>query len=164
MTSVYRGKAIMGHRVSQTGAVLCALLLSATTALAEDRRWPLIGMTGAEATALLAGKCLTTWNPPPYLTCVDGRDVITATFSDKDRLHYLQRIESTTMTNADYAALVAAELGFDGPPVRCARYDTPAFCWTRADGTQLFAAMDFDAGLLASQLMNEGIEAEDTTP
>lgn len=157
----------MGDTVKTTRTLVpAALLLSAgvTVAMAEDRVWPQIGMSGADAAKLLEGRCPSQWQPAPYITCVDGVHVVTATSSDKDRIYYLQRLQPTDMAKDAYAAEVAAELGFSGEGVPCDRYGSAAICWSKPDGTQLFAAMDFNPGVLATQLINEGIKAEDNGP
>lgn len=128
---------------------------------AADFKWPAIGMSGADAAALLKGRCPTVWQPAPYLTCANGVQVVTATSSDKDRIYYVQRLDPTSEEKQVYADRVAAELGFDGEGTGCMRHDKPAICWARADGTKLFAAMDFNPGVLASQMINEKIEQED---
>lgn len=118
-------------------------------------------MTGAEAAALLEGRCPTLWQPAPYLTCVNGKHVITATSSDKDRIYYIQRLEPSDADSQAYASEVAKELGFEGEGMACKRYDARAVCWTKPDGTALFAGMDFDTGIIATQLLNEKINADD---
>lgn len=133
-------------------------------AIAETRIWPQIGMSGAEAAKLLEGRCPTTWQPAPYLTCINGTHVITATSSDKDRIYYIQRLEPTDADKSAYASEVAAELGFEGEGKACKRYDARARCWSKPDGTALFGGMDFDTGIVATQLLNEKIEAEDKAP
>jgi hypothetical protein len=145
-------------------ALLLLLSVLPHPAAAESRIWPLIGMSGAEATELLDGQCPTVWEPPPYLTCINGEHVVTATSSDKDRIYYIQRLEPTDLGKPEYAAAVAAELGFDGEGMSCDRNGNPAICWVKPDGTQLFAAMDFNPGVLATQLYNPAIEAADTDP
>jgi hypothetical protein len=145
-------------------AAVLACGLTVFPAMAQDRIWPLAGSSGAEAAALLEGRCPTLWQPAPYLTCINGQHVLTATFSAKDRLYYMQRLEPTTQTKSDYAAAVAAELGFTGEGAPCDRNGSPAICWTAPDSTQLFAAMDFDPGILATQVINPEIEAGDGPP
>jgi hypothetical protein len=148
---------------TRTGFLLLLSVLPGS-ASAESRIWPLIGMSGAEATGLLDGNCPTLWEPPPYLTCINGEHVVTATSSDKDRIYYVQRLEPTDLSKSAYAAAVAAELGFDGEGVPCDRNGNPAICWVKPDGTQLFAAMDFNPGVLATQLYHPAIEAADMGP
>lgn len=134
------------------------------TASGESRIWPQIGMSGTEAAKLLDGKCPTLWQPAPYLTCVDGDHVITATSSDKDRIYYIQRLEPTGLDKQAYAAELAAELGFEGEGIACHRNNNPAVCWSKPDGTDLYAAMDFKPGVFATQLRNARIDAEDKAP
>lgn len=134
------------------------------TASAESRTWPQIGMSGSEAAKLLDGKCPTLWQPAPYLTCIDGDHVITAPSSDKDRIYYIQRLEPTDLDKQTYAAEVAAELGFEGEGAACERNNNPAICWSKPDGTKLYAAMDFKPGVFATQLRNGRIASEDKAP
>jgi hypothetical protein len=153
------------HAISTSlGTLLFSSAACINAASAEERRWPQIGMGGAVVAALLEGQCPTTWQPAPYVTCVKGQHVITATSSAKDRIYYIQRIEPTDMDRSAYAAEVAVELGFEGDGVPCDRYNNQAICWTKPDGTQLFAAMNFDTGKLATQLINEAIKKEDGPP
>ena len=156
----------MKQKIKASPCILAAAMmgLASVTALAADRMWIATGMSGADAMAALQGHCPTLLQPPPYITCADGRFVITATVSAKDRVYYIQRIEPTAAEPAEYARQTARELGFDGPGEQCQRYNNAAYCWRDGAGTKLFTGMAFDNGLLSSQLLNEQIEAEDGPP
>ena len=142
-------------------AGLLLAVTSGTAAPGPDRLGIRIGMSGADAAKLLQGHCPTTWQPAPYITCVDGSFVITATLSAKDRIYYIQRLEPTEEPNEVYASRIAAELGFNGPGTECKRNDDWAMCWQDSSGTQLFSGMQFSSGIIATQLLNERIVAED---
>jgi hypothetical protein len=145
---------------------LAVLALLAVPATAADRIGLRPGMSPDQAGAAIQGRCPTSYAPPPYLTCVDDRFVITATFTKKGRLNWLRLIEPTKEEPKAYAEALAAELGFTGPGSPCEVYDAKTFCFTGEDGSVLGAgSTEYEGagfeGTLTSYLFNDRLVSAD---
>src|SRR5258708_2174914 len=120
-------------------ASACLIVAFASPADAADRIGLRPGMTPEAADAAMAGRCPTSYVRPPYLTCINGGFIVTATFTRKGRLNGRRLIEPSKEDPMTYAGELAAELGFTGPAKPCEVYEVKTFCFSDAEGTVLGA-------------------------
>lgn len=140
----------------------------AVPALAQDRLGIRPGMTLAEASAALKGRCpgLTVEgdaDAEKHLTCVVGETTeIEATASPKGRVYYIAWREPASEVDVlAYTARIAGELGFSGKGKDCKFYDYELRCWTAKDGTTLYSGERDGQQRYVSYLINETVETED---
>jgi hypothetical protein len=155
------------HKRLATAIVLSGLAIS--TAVAQDRLGVRPGMSLAAVEAVLKPRCETytvSGDTDRAVTCrFDAKEsgpVVDATVSAKDRTYYVAWRESADGEALDYAARIAAELGFGGAGKPCRFYDYEMLCWTGSDGTVLYSAECDPRGRFISYLVNETIEQEDS--
>jgi len=145
-----------------------AAVLAGPAKAGDDRLGIRPGMGIAEIRQNLKDRC-DDLNGNPYVTCIRGTTVITATLSAKDRAYYIARWEVSPLPREKYAEQVATELGFAGSGEDCSDDGEATRCWHGDDGTRLFAA-EADMSTNAPKdrymilLVNERIKNEDGAP
>lgn len=142
-------------------AAATAFAATPWSAFAADRIGIRPGMSASEVDLAMKERCPDNYVSPPFLTCVNGGFVVTATFTRKDRLHWLRLLESSQQDPETYARELAAELGFAGTPEACASGDRKAFCARDAAGNVLAAGSTEYDGMRTSYFFNDSILSED---
>jgi len=142
-------------------AAATALAATSWPALADDRIGIRPGMSADEVELAMKDRCPDNYVSPPDLTCVNGGFILTATFTKKDRLHWLRLLESSQQEPETYARELATELGFAGTPEACASGDRKAFCTQNEAGDVLAAGSTEYDGMRTSYFFNKRILTED---
>jgi hypothetical protein len=140
----------------------------AVPAFAQDRLGIRPGMTLAEASAVLKGRCPGLvvegdTDSEKQLTCiVGGTTEIEATASPQGRVYHVTWREPASEVDVlAYTARIAGELGFSGKGKDCRFYDYELRCWTAKDGTTLYSGERDERQRYVSYLINETVETED---